>query len=114
MVSAVSYTHLILFIDELHTIVGAGSAEGSMDASNIIKPALSRGELQACLLYTSGLARWNRKMDQLSSWARKELADIPEKARVLVTGHAAMNHFCREFGFRSISIQGISREDRCV
>src|SRR5437763_7555029 len=41
-----SSKNVILFIDELHTIVGAGSAEGAMDASNIIKPALSRGELQ--------------------------------------------------------------------
>ncbi len=37
---------IVLFIDELHTIVGAGGAEGAMDAANIIKPALSRGELQ--------------------------------------------------------------------
>jgi ATP-dependent Clp protease ATP-binding subunit ClpC len=38
--------HIILFIDELHTIVGAGAAEGAIDASNMLKPALARGELQ--------------------------------------------------------------------
>jgi|688.fasta_scaffold01986_8 ATP-dependent Clp protease ATP-binding subunit ClpC len=38
--------NVILFIDEIHTIVGAGNASGSMDASNILKPALSRGEIQ--------------------------------------------------------------------
>lgn len=39
--------NIILFIDELHTIIGAGAAEGAIDASNILKPALARGELQA-------------------------------------------------------------------
>ncbi|MFZ7133008.1 MAG: ATP-dependent Clp protease ATP-binding subunit [Eubacteriales bacterium] len=39
--------NIILFIDEMHTIIGAGAAEGAIDASNILKPALARGELQA-------------------------------------------------------------------
>ncbi len=39
--------HYILFVDELHTVMGAGAAEGAMDASNILKPALARGELRA-------------------------------------------------------------------
>src|SRR2546428_4564478 len=38
--------NIILFIDELHTLVGAGAAEGAIDASNMLKPALARGELQ--------------------------------------------------------------------
>lgn len=39
-------TNVILFIDEIHNIVGAGSAAGSMDAANMLKPALARGEIQ--------------------------------------------------------------------
>jgi ATP-dependent Clp protease ATP-binding subunit ClpC len=46
--------NIIVFIDELHTIVGAGAAEGAMDASNIFKPALSRGELQCIGATTLG------------------------------------------------------------
>ncbi len=46
MKELVENRNLVVFIDELHTLVGAGSAEGSLDAANILKPALSRGEIQ--------------------------------------------------------------------
>jgi ATP-dependent Clp protease ATP-binding subunit ClpC len=46
IVGEVKETGAILFIDELHTLVGAGAAEGAVDAANILKPALSRGEVQ--------------------------------------------------------------------
>ena len=46
MKEAITDGHVLLFIDELHTIIGAGGAEGAIDASNILKPALARGELQ--------------------------------------------------------------------
>src|SRR5256712_3726948 len=46
VVDEIKETRCILFIDEFHTIIGAGGAEGTLDAANILKPALSRGELQ--------------------------------------------------------------------
>jgi ATPases with chaperone activity, ATP-binding subunit len=49
---AQSNPDLILFIDEFHTIVGAGGASGSLDAANMLKPALARGELQ-CVAATT-------------------------------------------------------------
>ena len=45
---------LIVFIDEIHSLIGAGSAEGSLDAANILKPALSRGEIQCIGATTPG------------------------------------------------------------
>ena len=49
-----SHNEIILFIDEIHTIIGAGSAPGSLDAANILKPALARGELQCIGATTIG------------------------------------------------------------
>ena len=61
--------HIILFIDELHTIVGAGSAAGTLDASNILKPALARGELQ-CIGATT-ISEYRQHLEKDGALARR-------------------------------------------
>ena len=60
---------IVLFIDELHTVVGTGAAEGSMDASNMLKPALARGELQAVGATT--LDEYRRHIEKDTALARR-------------------------------------------
>jgi ATP-dependent Clp protease ATP-binding subunit ClpB len=60
---------IILFIDEIHTIVGAGGAEGTMDASNMLKPALSRGELRA--IGATTLKEYQRHIEKDPALARR-------------------------------------------
>ena len=59
----------ILFIDELHTLVGAGGAEGAIDAANVLKPALARGEIQ-CIGATT-LDEYRKYIEKDNAWARR-------------------------------------------
>ena len=60
---------IVLFIDEIHTVVGAGAAEGAIDASNLLKPALARGELQ-CVGATT-LGEYTRYIEKDAALARR-------------------------------------------
>ena len=66
---AKSNGQIILFIDELHTIVGAGASEGSMDAGNILKPALARGELRA--IGATTLEEYRKYIEKDAALARR-------------------------------------------
>jgi ATP-dependent Clp protease ATP-binding subunit ClpC len=61
--------NVILFIDELHTIVGAGAAEGAVDAANILKPALARGEIQ--LIGATTLAEYRKHVERDAALERR-------------------------------------------
>src|SRR6266403_723621 len=79
----------IVFIDELHTLVGAGSAEGSLDAANILKPALSRGEIQCIGATTPGEYRKSVEKDR-SLERRFQAVKVPapneEEAILVLSG----------------------------
>jgi ATP-dependent Clp protease ATP-binding subunit ClpC len=76
---------IIVFIDEIHTIVGAGNASGSMDASNIFKPALARGEIQCIGATTLDEYRTNFEKDgALERRFQKVSIDSPSKEETLL------------------------------
>jgi ATP-dependent Clp protease ATP-binding subunit ClpC len=75
--------NIILFVDELHTIVGAGAAEGAIDASNILKPALARGELQ-CVGATT-LEEYRKHIEKHSALERRFQPVMVESPSVVDT-----------------------------
>jgi ATP-dependent Clp protease ATP-binding subunit ClpC len=75
--ASVAENEVILFIDELHTIIGAGSAEGSLDAANILKPALSRGLIQ--MVGATTVEEYRKHVEKDSALARRfQPVDVPE------------------------------------
>ena len=80
---------IILFIDEIHTIVGAGAAEGAVDAANIIKPALARGEMQ--VIGATTIAEYRKHIEKDAALERRFQSVLvgeptPEEAILILTG----------------------------
>ncbi len=110
--------NVILFIDELHTIVGAGSAEGTMDASNIIKPALSRGEMQ-CVGATT-LNEYRKYIEKDAALERRfqsvrvEAPSIEDAIEILKgLRHKYEEHHKAEFTDKAVE-QSVKLSDRYI
>ncbi len=89
MAEAAGNPNVILFIDEIHTIVGAGAAEGAVDAANILKPALARGELH--IIGATTIAEYRRHIEKDSALERRFQAvrvgePSPSEAIAILTG----------------------------
>ena len=89
MEEVVRNPRIILFIDEIHTIVGAGAAEGAVDAANIIKPALARGEMQ--LIGATTIAEYRKHIEKDAALERRFQSvtvgePTPEEAVLILRG----------------------------
>ena len=114
---------IILFVDELHTIVGAGGAEGAMDASNVLKPALSRGEIQ-CIGATT-LDEYRKYIEKDSALDRRfqiVLVEPPSKEQTIdilkgLQGRYEKHHrvqFTEEAIFSAVELSDRYITGRCL
>lgn len=109
---------VILFIDEVHTIIGAGAAEGAVDAANILKPALARGEIQ-CIGATT-LREYKRYIERDSALERRfqsvmvEEPSVEDAIRILAgLRHAYEKHHAVSFSKEAI-VSAVKLSDRYI
>lgn len=87
------------------------STENMQRAARIIGEELSKVDPAGKDTYKANAAAAQQRIAALKSWAQQQLAQIPRGDRKLVTAHAAYSYFCKEFGFKSLPILGLGRED---
>ncbi|MBL9152333.1 MAG: zinc ABC transporter substrate-binding protein [Verrucomicrobiales bacterium] len=86
------------------------SISGMKKAATFVGKEFGKADPANAKAYQANAAAYGQRLDALSAWAKRELSRVPRSGRVLVTGHAAFAYFCKEFGFRSLPVAGLSEE----
>ena len=87
------------------------SISGMKKAAAYVAKELGKVDPANASSYKANAKAWSSQLDQLESWAKREVSRVPRSKRYLATAHAAFGYFCRDFGFRSIPLAGLSEEN---
>jgi len=79
-------------------------------AAKVIAAEFSKMDAANKSVYKENYSNYKKQLDNLDSWVRKEISKIPRSDRYLATSHAAFAYFCKEYGFKSIPVQGVNAE----
>ncbi|MEM7390824.1 MAG: metal ABC transporter substrate-binding protein [Verrucomicrobiota bacterium] len=86
------------------------SIKGMRRAAKVLAREFAKEDAANASLYSRQAKAYDRELDNLYRWAKKEVGAIPRSRRVLCTAHAAFGYFCRDFGFRAAPVQGLTKE----
>lgn len=87
------------------------SADNMKRAARILADEFAAADPANADAYKANAAAAEKKFSELKSWAQKQIATIPRDQRKLVTAHSAFGYFCKEYGFKSLPLLGLGRED---
>ena len=87
------------------------SIEGMKKSVAYVAKEFGKADPANAALYKSNAAAYVERLDGLEGWAKRELSKVPRSNRVLVTAHAAFGYFCKDFGFKSLPVAGLSAEN---
>lgn len=87
------------------------SMENIKRATSVIEQAFAKKAPVHAKEFAANKIKVEKECDKLTAWGKRQLMGIPQERRVLIIGHAAFGHLCKELNFKQIAIQGSSRED---
>ncbi len=87
------------------------SADNMRRAARVVADSFSKADPANAATYKANAEAASQKFAALKSWAQEQINTIPRNERKLVTSHASFGYFCKEYGFKTIPLLGISRED---